>query len=91
MKINKQQLFDIIIAKDQIAFEVFYDQYEVFLYQTVRCQVSSTVEAELIITDALKAIWTDPSLLHTFQENKLSLLLVKLIYSIQLNPLRKMS
>lgn len=91
MKINKQQLFDIITAKDQSAFEVFYDQYEVFLYQTVRCQVSSTEEAELILKDALKSIWNDPSILHTFQESRLSLLLAKLIYSIILNPLEKMS
>lgn len=91
MKINKQQLFDIIIAKDQSGFEVFYDQYEILLYQTVRFQVTSAEEAERVITDALKAIWTDPTLLHTFQESRLSLLLVKLIYSMLLKPLEKMS
>jgi len=91
MKINKQQLFDIITAKDQSAFELFYDQYEIFLYQTVRCQVSSNVEAERILSDTLKSLWNDPSLLHTYQEPRLSLLLVKLIYSILLNPLEEMS
>lgn len=91
MKINKQQLFDIITAKDQSRFEIFYDQYEIFLYQTVRSQVSSTEDAERILSDTLKSLWNDPSLLHTFQETKLSLLLAKLIYSILFNPLEKMS
>ncbi|WP_226683245.1 RNA polymerase sigma factor [Sutcliffiella horikoshii] len=91
MKINKQQLFEIITAKDQSAFEVFYDQYEVFLYQTVRCQVSSAEEAERILKDALKSIWNNPSLLHTFEESRLSSLLAKLIFSILLNPLKKLS
>ncbi|NLP50079.1 hypothetical protein [Bacillus sp. RO1] len=91
MKINKQQLYDIITAKDQAAFELFYDQYEVFLYQTVRCQVSSTEEAERILEDTLKSLWNDPSLLNTFQETRLSLLLTKIIYSILFRPLEKMS
>ncbi|TYS67437.1 hypothetical protein FZC76_12650 [Sutcliffiella horikoshii] len=91
MKINKQQLYDIITAKDQSAFELFYDQYEVFLYQTVRCQVSTTEEAERILEDTLKSLWNDPSLLNTFKESRLSLLLAKIIYSILFNPLEKMS